>query len=225
MSSNSLINISLHDVSRETLALADTLMSVHEPALSAYVDRLLWWNRKVNLVSRDMSRDDVLLHVKHSLMVVSSIRSSTIDTWIDTGTGGGLPGIPLAIVLPDKHFILNDVVEKKGIALKDMVVALGLKNTSLQICDVATVVFDKPIGVVTKHAFKIGDIMSRLDKKPWQELLMLKGSDYQSELSGLDTSLIRIEAVSLEAAKPTPFFDGKYLIRICPTQSIAAPED
>lgn len=225
MPPNPLTNISLHDVSRETLMLVDAWMSEHALKLNDYVDRLIWWNRKVNLVSRDLSKDGVLLHVKHSLMTAPPIRSSTIPIWIDTGTGGGLPGIPLAIVLPEKQLVLNDVVEKKGIVLKDLIGALDLENTRVLIRDIASVSMGDPFGVVTKHAFKMGDLLARLHGKPWQELLMLKGSDYRSELDGLHAPIPHIEATSLEKATPSPFFDGKYLIRICPTQSTAAPED
>lgn len=200
-------------------------MSTNADMLGAYADRLMWWNRKVNLVSRDLTRDDLMLHIKHSLMAASTVNDSVLGVWVDTGTGGGLPGIPLAIALPHKHFILNDVVEKKGIVLKDITSALNLPNTSVQIRDIATLLMDTTFGIVTKHAFKIDDLLRRLNKKPWQELLMLKGSDFESELAGLDTSSLLIEAVSLEKTPPSPFFDGKYLIRLCPTQSTAAHGD
>ncbi len=210
-------SILLHDVSRETLILVDALMDTHREALTTYVDRLMWWNRKVNLVSRDLSREDVLLHVKHSLFLAPVIQQSPIRNWVDTGTGGGLPGIPLAIVCKDHHFILNDVVEKKGVVLKDIAAAMSLHNTRVEINDIAAISAEDPFGVVTKHAFKMADLIRRLDGKPWQEMLMLKGSDYTSEINEISERSLTIEATSLEAASPQTFFSGKYLIRICPT--------
>jgi 16S rRNA (guanine527-N7)-methyltransferase len=197
--------------------LVDALMDTHRDALTTYVDRLMWWNRKVNLVSRDMSREDVLLHVKHSLFLAPVIQQSPIRNWVDTGTGGGLPGIPLAIVCKDHHFTLNDVVEKKGTVLKDIVATMSLHNARVEIKDIAAFSAVNAFGIVTKHAFKMADLIRRLDRKPWQEMLMLKGSDYSSEINDLSERSLTIEATSLEAASPQPFFSGKYLIRICPT--------
>jgi len=215
--SNLLNHIRLHDVSRETIQLVDRLMVTFGAELTAYVDRLLWWNRKVNLVSRDLTREEILLHVRHSLYLAPFIQHSTMSYWLDTGTGGGLPGIPLAIVFKDKHFILNDVVEKKGFVLKDITTNLGLDNTSVQIKDVSQIDIQQPFGVLSKHAFKIADLLDRLKGKPWQELLMLKGSDYTDELLAVFDAPFVVDATSLESAVPTTFFNGKFLIRICPT--------
>ncbi len=198
-------------------------MMVHFDApINEYVDRLMWWNKKVNLVSRELKREDVVLHVKHSLTPATRILETGIPLWLDTGTGGGLPGIPLAIVCKDVLFVLNDVVEKKGVVLKDLVASLGLHNVSVNIRDVAAFDAHSDFGVVSKHAFKVGDLLRRLNGKSWSELLMLKGSDYMSELNDLQTSHLSVVATSLASAAPTSFFDGKYLIRICPTQSTAA---
>jgi 16S rRNA (guanine527-N7)-methyltransferase len=213
----------LHIVSRETLALVDVLMQKHASKLESYVDRLLWWNRKVNLVSRDLTKADVLLHVKHSLFLAPFIETSSVKQWLDTGTGGGLPGIPLAIACSDRNFVLNDVVEKKGVALKDMISDLHLTNANVRIMDVAKVNFDGPFGVISKHAFKIGDLLNRLNGNSWLELLMLKGSDYTIELKEVHGEPITVDAISLEPSLPESFFNGKYLLRICPTPSIALP--
>jgi 16S rRNA (guanine527-N7)-methyltransferase len=210
-------NIPLQDVSRETLSKVDALFELHEASLSVYADRLLWWNRKVNVISRDMTREDVMLHIKHSLFLAPAILQSPLHYWIDTGTGGGLPGIPLAIVCKDIRFTLNDVVTKKGIVLKDVCTAMKLDNTHVQIMDIGAISVEQPFGVVTKHAFKMMDLLNRLAGKPWQELLMLKGSDYASEYHELSNSSITIDVTSLEAASPQSFFTGKHLIRICPT--------
>ena len=211
-------NIQLHDVSRETLTIVDGLMESYATELAAYADRLLWWNRTVNVISRDMTHEDVMLHIKHSLFLAPSLIQSPLKHWIDTGTGGGLPGIPLAIVCKDIQIVLNDVVVKKGVVLKDIITAMELKNARVLIKDVGTVLMDYPFGVVTKHAFKMMDLLQRLDGKPWQELLMLKGSDYSTEYNVYSRSNISIEVTSLEAATPQSFFVGKHLIRICPTQ-------
>ncbi len=198
------------------------MMLLYEDPLNEYVDRLLWWNAKVNLVSRELKREDVLLHVKHSLTPARHILDSHIPMWLDCGTGGGLPGIPLALICRDVLFVLNDVVEKKGVVLKDIIATLGLRNASVNIRDVAKFETSAYFGVVSKHAFKMSDLLERLNGKSWSELLMLKGSDYESEIADLKRASVRVAATSLAEATPSSFFEGKYLIRICPTQSTAA---
>jgi 16S rRNA (guanine527-N7)-methyltransferase len=192
-------------------------MGLYATELGVYADRLLWWNRTVNVISRDMTREDLMLHIKHSLFLAPSLIKSPLTHWIDTGTGGGLPGIPLAIVCKDIQIVLNDVVAKKGVVLKDIVTAMGLIHTQVQIRDIGSVSVDEPFGVVTKHAFKTMDLLQRLGGKPWQELLMLKGSDYNTEFDARTAPNISIGATSLEAASPESFFVGKHLIHICPT--------
>lgn len=210
-------SIPFRNVSRETLTIVDGLMELYATELGVYADRLLWWNRTVNVISRDMTREDLMLHIKHSLFLAPSLIQSPLTHWIDTGTGGGLPGIPLAIVCKDIQIVLNDVVAKKGVVLKDIVTAMGLIHTQVQITDIGSVSVDGPFGVVTKHAFKTMDLLQRLDGKPWQELLMLKGSDYNTEFDARTAPNISIAATSLEAASPESFFVGKHLIHICPT--------
>lgn len=192
-------------------------MELYATELGVYADRLLWWNRTVNVISRDMTRKDLMLHIKHSLFLAPSLIKSPLTHWIDTGTGGGLPGIPLAIVCKDIQIALNDVVAKKGVVLKDIVTAMGLIHTQVLIMDIGSVSVDGPFGVVTKHAFKTMDLLQRLGGKPWQELLMLKGSDYNTEFDARTAPNISIGATSLEAASPESFFVGKHLIHICPT--------
>lgn len=213
-----MIDIQLANVSRETCDQVDQLMHLHNVALVEYANRLLWWNKKVNLISRSMSLEDLLLHIRHSLYAFDLIRNSSLTTWIDTGTGGGLPGIPLSIVMPDKHFVLNDIVEKKGMVLRDIVYHLSLSNSRVLISDLAVLQQEDSFGVLSKHAFKLDDILSRLNGKPWKELLLLKGADYIDEVASVTHRTDTAMAYSLESAEPTSFFSGKYLLHLCQTE-------
>ena len=93
--------------------------------LETYLTGLHKWNKTYNLTAiRDI--DEMLIkHLADSLAVNPYVRGHHI---IDVGTGGGLPGIPLAIINPDKDFTLLDTVGKKVTFLKQMVHTLGLKN-------------------------------------------------------------------------------------------------
>ena len=94
--------------------------------LERYVDYLLEWNRKVNLISR---QDEELVwqnHILHSVCLLFRLRLRKNSKIMDLGTGGGLPGIPLKILLPDSEILLIDSTRKKITAVQDMLRALDL---------------------------------------------------------------------------------------------------
>lgn len=99
--------------------------------LSAYVDLLLEWNSKINLISRKDEDQIWVHHILHSLMLFHRHKIEKGNKVLDVGTGGGLPGIPLAIVYPETNFILIDSIEKKCKAVSDMTDALGLQNVEV----------------------------------------------------------------------------------------------
>ena len=86
------------------------------------------WNEKVNLVSRKDIENLTVKHILHSLSLVKYIRFDDGARVLDIGTGGGFPGIPLAIYYPNVKFTLVDSIEKKIKVVEDIVKELGLKN-------------------------------------------------------------------------------------------------
>jgi 16S rRNA (guanine527-N7)-methyltransferase len=86
------------------------------------------WNEKINLVSRKDIEFLEERHILHSLGIAKVIRFSAGTSILDVGTGGGFPGIPLAINFPEVNFTLVDSIGKKITAVRDMTKALGLKN-------------------------------------------------------------------------------------------------
>jgi 16S rRNA (guanine527-N7)-methyltransferase len=98
--------------------------------LQRYKNLLLEWNKKINLVSR--KNEDRLWkgHIALSLSMLFKIKFSPSMSILDLGTGGGFPGIPLSIMLPDSSFVLLDSTQKKIIAVKAMADELPLSNLS-----------------------------------------------------------------------------------------------
>lgn len=206
--------IEYHDFSDDKAHIAQELFHQHEKLLGLYTDQLLWWNKKINLVSRDVSRETIQKHVLHSLVISTSDLFKSADYIVDTGTGGGLPGIPLSILHPDKAFVLNDIVSKKMMACKQIVAELKLNQTKCEGGAIADLQIDPNSLIVTKHAFKLNDLYFMIRTKPWSGLIMLKGTnEVEKELNGIEDSL-HIQIYDLHSALKDPFFEGKAIVEI-----------
>jgi 16S rRNA (guanine527-N7)-methyltransferase len=106
--------------------LGITLAPPHRSRLLEYLELLLRWNTKINLTSVTDPLEAIDLHLVDSLAAATLLEG--IDTVVDLGAGGGLPSIPLAIVLPKTRFTLVESVGKKVGFLKAAIAQLGLKN-------------------------------------------------------------------------------------------------
>lgn len=90
------------------------------------------WNDKINVVSRKDIENLYLHHVLHSLALAKIIRFKSFTNILDIGTGGGFPGIPLAILFPDARFHLVDSIGKKIKVVEEAIAHLGLNNATAQ---------------------------------------------------------------------------------------------
>ncbi len=189
-------------------------MEQHAVTFSRLVDKWMEWNRSVNLFSRKTDPELLKLHIIHSLLLVSE--TSTPDKYrfvIDAGTGGGLPGLPMAIACPDKEFLLVDRVGKKILAVKDIVRTLGLSNVNVRSSRVEDLVVPDGSRIVSKHAFPVEVLLAALNDENWLEIAMLKGHDVFSEIRADLYDTFRFTIRSLQGASQT-FFEDKYIVLI-----------
>lgn len=190
---------------------AGSLLSI-TTGLETYADQLIWWNNKVNLVSRNVSRETIQGHIRHSLCLMQVPVFNDYEYIIDTGTGGGLPGMPLAICNSEKKFLLNDIVGKKILAVKEMTKALKLENLSTYSGSIEAIPLEQSELVISKHAFKINDLVGMLDER-WKDVLLLKGMEFEEELEGLEIPL-DIKVYDLYAESGEEFYNGKAIVHL-----------
>ena len=112
----------------EILKYFPTLTNVQKEQFAALYDLYYDWNNKINVISRKDIENLYLHHVLHSLAIAKSIQFRPGTKVLDFGCGGGFPGIPLAIMLPDTDFHLVDSIGKKIRVATEIAAAIGLKN-------------------------------------------------------------------------------------------------
>lgn len=204
--------IDINDVSTDILRISRDLYKEKGEKFEEYIDHLLAWNKKINLVSRTVSRETVREHVVHSLLPISLNLMSDYSRWIDAGSGGGLPGIPISIAVPKVRMILNDNVKKKMMAVDDILLSLALSNVSTIDKSISLVDLEPGTGIVSKHAFKIPKLIQLLNGKPWEKVVLWKGvKDVESELAGLNNN-ITVTVYRFDFGTGEPFYEGKGLV-------------
>ncbi len=187
--------------------------------LHEYTSLLREWNAKINLVSRkDTDRLEVK-HLAHCLTITKFLRLMPKARLLDVGTGGGLPGIPLAICYPEARFTLMDSIGKKVMVVEDMVNRLSLQNAEVIRGRVEELPkkksYDFVIGrAVTALPTFFGWVQNKIAKgakhSPANGILYLKGGDYTEELnsSGLHPAKIW----NLDKLLPEAELGEKFLI-------------
>ena len=147
------------------------------------------WNAKINVISRKDIDNLEVNHILHSLGIVKFVKFTPGTRVMDLGTGGGLPGIPLAIYYPDVTFHLVDRIGKKLRVAQDIAERIGLTNVTFQHGDVKEVKgkFDF---VVSRAVMDLGDLVPLVKRFIDTEdrnavpngLICLKGGDLSGEV-------------------------------------------
>ena len=152
---------------------------------SLYLD----WNSKINVISRKDIEQLYVKHVLHSLAIAKVQRFEPGTYVLDVGTGGGFPGIPLAILFPETRFYLIDVIMKKITVVKAVAESIGLKNVKAEQLRAENVKGDFDF-IVSRAVTNMPDFYSwvkdKIKKQNKHELkngiLYLKGGDLTEEL-------------------------------------------
>jgi 16S rRNA (guanine527-N7)-methyltransferase len=182
------------------------------------------WNEKINVISRKDMDGLYEKHVLHSLSIAAAFEFPDGIEIIDLGTGGGFPGIPLAIFYPEVKFHLVDSIAKKLKVVQAVADAIELKNVTVQhsrIEDIRNRKFDY---VVSRAVAPLNDLWrwskpvlnKVLTHKPENEaarpgLICLKGGDLSKEIQ---ESRTRPRIIEIKEIFNEPFFEEKYLLYV-----------
>lgn len=165
--------------------LSDTQKAQFEALYDLYID----WNSKINVISRKDITNLYEHHVLHSLGIAKFIRFVPETEVMDVGTGGGFPGIPLAIFFPEVRFHLVDSIGKKVKVATEVAKSIGLQNVTTRHCRVEEEkkMFDF---VVSRAVMPLSDLVKIVRKNIKKEqqnvypngLICLKGGELEHEI-------------------------------------------
>lgn len=177
------------------------------------------WNEKINVISRKDIDSLYEKHVLHSLAIAAIIDFTPGTEIIDIGTGGGFPGIPLAIFFPEVKFHLVDSINKKLKIVSDIAAAIELKNVTVQHTRAEEIKGRKFDFAVSRAVASLKDLWywskPLLAKENRNELknglICLKGGDLTSEIA---ESKLRPRVFDIENIYSEEFFKEKYILHI-----------
>ncbi len=176
------------------------------------------WNEKINVISRKDIDNLYVNHILHSLSIAKFITSKPATTFLDMGTGGGFPGIPLAIMWGDCRFHLIDRIGKKLRVAEDIANKIGLDNVTFQHGDIGEC-HGRYDFVVSRAVMRLDELVPLIKKNisPVSKngypngLICLKGGNLDGE-----TANVRYPVIEEEVSRyfNEPFFDTKKLVYV-----------
>ena len=175
-----------------------------------------FWNEKINVISRKDIKDIEIHHILHSLSIAKAIDFKDKTKILDIGTGGGFPGIPLAILFPKCNFILIDSIKKKIKVVNNIIDEIGLQNTIA--LDLRAENLNQKFDFIVSRAvtnmskfksYTKGKINKKQNNKLKNGILYLKGGNLDQELYNIKHKSYNISDFFNES-----FFDSKKIIHI-----------
>jgi 16S rRNA (guanine527-N7)-methyltransferase len=185
--------------------------------LKEWAGLLREWNQKINLISRKDIDHLEERHLAHCLAITNHLKLMNGARVMDVGTGGGFPGIIMAICYPQAHFTLIDSIGKKITVVQDLIEQLGLKNTEARQCRAEQV--KKQFDFITGRAVKnlpayfswIEGNLRRGERNSLPNgVLYWKGGALNVELEAL--GIRPRKTIALEEGFSDPYFEQKYIL-------------
>ena len=176
------------------------------------------WNSKINVISRKDIEMIYERHVLHSLGIAKVCRFADGSEILDVGTGGGFPGIPLAILFPEVSFHLVDAVGKKIKVVEEVAAGLGLRNVTAEHQRVEKLhrTYDFIVSrAVTRMAPFLGWVQNKISRNHFSPLdngiLYLKGGDLQEEMAEIKR---KYQVFELQEYFEEAFFETKKVVYV-----------
>ncbi len=174
------------------------------------------WNEKINVISRKDIENLTERHVLHSLAIAEVIRFQKGSQILDVGTGGGFPGIPLAILFPEVQFTLIDSIGKKIKVVEAVAKAIGLQNVTAEHIRVQQIKqkFDFVVSRAVTNLQELQKIsrktILKTDKNGMPNgIICLKGGDLKEELKPFKS---RVEVFEISDFFEEEFFETKKIV-------------
>ena len=185
---------------------------------AALYDLYLDWNSKINVISRKDITNLYEHHVLHSLSIAKFTNFAPGTTIMDLGTGGGFPGVPLAILFPEVKFHLVDSIGKKVRVASEIATAIGLKNVTFRHCR-AEEEKQKFDYVVSRAVMPLTDLLKIIRKNISTEqrnalpngLICLKGGELEKEVMPVKH---QTEFFDLKMVFEEEFFETKKVVYV-----------
>ena len=180
------------------------------------------WNEKINVISRKDIEHLYEKHVLHSLAIAAVCNFKAGSQIVDIGTGGGFPGIPLAIFYPEVQFLLCDSIGKKIKVVNEVAAAIGLKNVSTLHGRVEEIKNRKFDFAVSRAVAPLGELwawinplirMGHKSEELPNGLICLKGGNLEQEIEESGVKKIT-QAWTLNSIFPEPSFDEKFVVYV-----------
>lgn len=176
------------------------------------------WNEKINVISRKDIENLYINHVLHSLGIAKVVEFKPGSSVLDVGTGGGFPGIPLAIMFPDTNFHLVDSIGKKITVVKNVAEGVGLTNVKAEQIRAEQIKGEYDF-IVSRAVTRLKEFYGWINKKTKKEsqhdlfngILYLKGGDLDEELAELKRPY---SLTDLSAFFKEEFFETKKVVYV-----------